>query len=61
MLEMIAAQDEGVFLTPAEREAVQAGLDDIARGDIATDGQLPDSADRFFQYLRHATEYTTRP
>jgi hypothetical protein len=46
MLELIAAQD--VYrLSDAERREVQAGLDEMARGDIATDAEVAATWKRF--------------
>ena len=48
MLELIAAQDKGVYrLSPEERTEVQAGLDEIARGEIATDQEVAAMWKRF--------------
>ena len=46
MLELIAAQD--VYrLSDAERREVQAGLDEMTRGEIATDAEVAATWKRF--------------
>jgi hypothetical protein len=48
MLEIIAAQDHGVYrLTDEERTSVQAGLAEIGRGEIASDEDVAAMWNRF--------------